>query len=56
MRDPYELAKDILQMNNSKYTLETAVGMNDRLAKPIDTNLLMQVFEKHMKAKIVSSS
>lgn len=32
-----------------------AVGMNDHIAKPIDMNLLMQVFEKHMKAKIVSS-
>lgn len=32
-----------------------AVGMNDHVAKPIDMNLLMQVFEKHMKAKIVSS-
>ena len=32
-----------------------SVGMNDHIAKPIDMNLLMQVFEKHMKAKIVST-
>lgn len=32
-----------------------AAGMNDHVAKPIDMNALMQVFTKHLQAKLVSS-
>lgn len=45
---------DIEDMQSDRY-LKLQSYLNDHAAKPIDMNLLMQVFEKYMKAKIVSS-
>lgn len=60
MEDPMKANIPIVAMTANAFAEDRqralTVGMNDHVAKPIDMNLLMQVFEKHMKAKIVSSS
>ena len=60
MEDPEKANIPIVAMTANAFAEDRqralSVGMNDHVAKPIDMNLLMQVFGKHMKAKIVSSS
>lgn len=59
MEDPEKANIPIVAMTANAFAEDRqkalAVGMNDHVAKPIDMNQLMQVFVKHMKAKIVSS-
>lgn len=59
MGDPEKANIPIVAMTANAFAEDRqkalSVGMNDHIAKPIDMNLLMQVFEKHMKAKIVST-
>ena len=46
----------IEKINRSAIWIAAIAAEAANRAKSIDMNLLMQVFEKHMKAKIVSSS
>ena len=59
MDDPEKANIPIVAMTANAFAEDRqkvlAVGMNDHVAKPIDMNRLMQVFAKHMKAKIVTS-
>ena len=59
MDDPEKAGIPIVAMTANAFAEDRqkalAVGMDDHVAKPIDMNRLMQVFAKHMKAKIVSS-
>ncbi len=59
MDDPEKANIPIVAMTANAFAEDRqkalAVGMDDHVAKPIDMNRLMQVFVKHMKAKIVST-
>lgn len=59
MEDPEKATIPIVAMTANAFAEDRqkalSVGMNDHVAKPIDMNQLMQVFVKHMKARIVSA-